>query len=168
MYFGTWVALEKTDGENGPLVVIPGSQRLPLLDRDAIARKKYSDLSQIKHMDNDLWGSYQSEIGRLCHENDLKEEEVHAKKGDTIIWHPLLVHGGAKILDSVRTRMSFVVHTTPKNVPVFHNDVFFNVEKPVPSEAPWEYDEIEGRFMMRTHSLSIGHAHPDFEFAELT
>jgi ectoine hydroxylase-related dioxygenase (phytanoyl-CoA dioxygenase family) len=168
MYFGTWVALEKTDRENGPLVVIPGSQRLPLLNRDAIAREKYSDLSQIKRMDNDLWNSYQGKIARLCQETGLKEEEVHVQKGDTIIWHPLLVHGGAKILDSARTRMSFVVHTTPKNIPVFHNDVFFNVEKPVVDEAPWEYDSIGGRFMMRTHNLSIGHANSTFDFAQLS
>ena len=28
MYFGTWLAFEKTDFENGPLIVIPGSHRL--------------------------------------------------------------------------------------------------------------------------------------------
>ena len=39
MYFGTWLALEDTDTNNGPLVVIPGSHKLPLFDRNLILEK---------------------------------------------------------------------------------------------------------------------------------
>jgi hypothetical protein len=167
MYFGTWTALEDTDAANGPLVVIPGSHRLPLLDRDAVARERYSDLSQIKDIDDDLWTIYQERLSSLCREKGLAAEEVHVRKGDTIIWHPLLAHGGAAIRDRARTRLSVVVHTTPKNVPVFHTNVFFNVNRPVPDRAPWTYEDVEGRLIKRARSLSIGHAHRDFDFSML-
>ena len=63
--------------------------------------------------------------------------------------------------------MSFVMHTTPKNVPVFHTDVFFDVNRLVPEKAPWSYDIDQGRMMMRTTQLSIGHAHLEFDFNQL-
>ena len=166
-YFGMWVALEGADSDNGPLRVVPGSHRLPLLDRNAIARQKYADVENVKPIDNDLWLIYQEQIGRLCAEHGLVEQEVHVEQGDTVIWHPLLVHGGAMIRNLARTRLSLVIHTTPKGVPVFHNDVFFNVSKAVTDLAPWSYTDIGGRFMMRAHSVSIGHAHDDFDFSKL-
>jgi ectoine hydroxylase-related dioxygenase (phytanoyl-CoA dioxygenase family) len=167
MYFGTWTALESTDAANGPLIVIPGSHRLPLLDRNAIAHERYQDLSEIKDMDDDLWSAYQHRINDICQEKGLVAEEVHVEKGDTIIWHPLLAHGGAKIQDQSRTRLSFVVHTTPRNTPVYHTDVFFDVNRRVRKKAPWSYDQFEGRWIMRSNSLTIGHAHQDFDFSQL-
>jgi hypothetical protein len=118
-------------------------------------------------MDNDLWDNYQNRVGRICEEKGLKVEEVHVGKGETIIWHPLLAHGGAKITDPERTRMSFVIHTTPMNVPVFHTDVFFDVKRPVPDKAPWSYDDVEGRMMAHTTHLTIGHAHTEYDFTRL-
>jgi len=167
MYFGTWTALEAADENNGPLVVVPGSQRLPLLDRDAIARQKYSDLTDIKDMDGDLWEIYQSRMANLCIEQGLTQRTVHINKGDTLIWHPLLVHGGAKINDIHRTRKSFVVHTTPKDVAVFKTDVFFNVDRRVPKRWQREYIEVDGRLLSTYPSLSIGHSHDDFDFGQL-
>lgn len=167
MYFGTWVALEDTDSGNGPLLVIPGSHRLPLLDRDAIAREKYTDLTQIEDMDTALWDKYQGQIAQISREQGLAVEEVHVRKGDTIIWHPLLAHGGAAIADRGRTRLSFVVHTTPRNVPVFHTDVFFNINRRVSNKARTTYDEVDGRQLMRS-TMTVGHSHKDFDFAQLS
>ena len=42
-YLGVWAALEDTDGENGPLLVVPGSHRLPPLDLHAMASELYGE-----------------------------------------------------------------------------------------------------------------------------
>jgi len=166
-YFGTWVALEDTDADNGPLLVIAGSHKLPLLDRHAMAAARYDDPNKIRQLDEGLWVDYQGEIGRRCASAGLQPTEVHVRARDAIIWHPLLVHGGSPIRDARRTRRSLVVHTTPIRTPVFKTDVFFNVHRPVPRRALWSYDDIGGRSMMHVDSLYVGHSHPTFDFASL-
>jgi ectoine hydroxylase-related dioxygenase (phytanoyl-CoA dioxygenase family) len=94
----------------------------------------------------------------------LFAEEVYVEKGDTIIWHPLLAHGGAKYKDLSRTRLSFVVHTTPDNVPVFHTDVFFNPGKKV-QKFKDAYRKVGDR-NVSYGKLSIGHK-DDFDFGSL-
>lgn len=168
MYFGCWVALENTDHHNAPLAAIPGSHRLPLFNRDEMARKYYSDLSKIKDIDTERWEEYQQQLLFRCDRDDLKAQEVHVGKADAIIWHPLLAHSGAQINDLYWTRMSFVMHTTPRDVPVFHTDVFFNANRPVPRKAPWCYDVDHGRLMMHTSHLAIGHDHPKYDFSKLS
>jgi ectoine hydroxylase-related dioxygenase (phytanoyl-CoA dioxygenase family) len=167
LYFGTWTALESTDGDNGPLLVIPGSQRLPLMDRDAMARQVYDNLADIKDIDGALWDIYQARIRSLSAEAGLKAEEVHVRNGDTIIWHPMLAHGGAPIRDKRRTRLSFVVHTTPKDVPVFRSKVFFDVKRRVSSKPEWSYDRVEGRLLNASNTLSVGHSHDGYDFQQL-
>jgi phytanoyl-CoA hydroxylase len=164
-YFGTWLALESTDTNNGPLQVIKGSHKLPLLERKEIASTVYEDPNEIKDIDDDLWNIYQSKIQETCLANGLKVEEVYVEKGDTIIWHPLLAHGGAQYKDKSRTRLSYVIHTTPDNVPVFHTDVFFNPEKKVVKYKQGDYRAYKGR-NISVGKLSIGHK-SDFDFDTL-
>jgi ectoine hydroxylase-related dioxygenase (phytanoyl-CoA dioxygenase family) len=57
-YFGTWLALEDTDADNGPLLVVKGSHKLPLLDRAKITSEVYSNFNDIKDIDDDLWNIY--------------------------------------------------------------------------------------------------------------
>ena len=45
-----------------------------------------------------------------------------AKKGDALIWHADLMHGGAMIEDPASTRMSFIAHFMPLGVmPTFYD-----------------------------------------------
>jgi ectoine hydroxylase-related dioxygenase (phytanoyl-CoA dioxygenase family) len=43
-----------------------------------------------------------------------------AKKGDVLIWHANLVHGGAPILNPALTRKSMVVHYYANDVIKYH------------------------------------------------
>ncbi len=165
-YFGTWLAMEDTDGQNGPLIVMKGGHKLPLLDREKIGYEFYKNLDDIPPQSEPMWNRYQTEVREQCTKNNLVEEQVHVKKGDTIIWHPLLPHGGAPILDWSKTRYSFVVHTTPVNTPVFHQNVFFNPKKSAVKKALWGYDEINDRKIAQTGPLSIGHG-STFDFSKL-
>lgn len=148
-YFGTWLALEDTYDNNGPLIVIPGSHKLnPLMiDKIKIAHQKYDDLKKINYLDEGLWNEYQREIKKLCFGNGLQLKEVYVKKGDTIIWHSLLAHGGAKIKYATRTRLSFVFHTTPHDTPVTQINTFFNPEAMVKMKAGYKYESQNGRYI---------------------
>jgi len=167
-YFGTWLALEDTNETNGPLTVIPGSHKLSpaLIDKIKIAKDKYPDLDNINPMDNDLWVNYQTELFKVCKEHNLTVKEVHAKKGDTIIWHPLLAHGGARIKDPAKTRMSLVIHTTPYDVPVFGQDVFYNPDKEVKLSSGFTYETINNRDIPQYATISIGHK-DNFDYTSL-
>jgi phytanoyl-CoA hydroxylase len=166
-YFGTWLAMEKTDHQNGPLIVMAKGHLLPQIDRAKIGAEFFVNANDIPANNEEMWNRYQTQVREMCTKMGLVEEEVHVNKGDTIIWHPLLPHGGAPIVDWNRTRYSFVVHTTPVNVPVYHQDVFFNPQRKVFKKAQWGYQKIGNRHIASTGGLSIGHGH-SFDFSTLS
>ena len=43
-------------------------------------------------------------------QRNLKPECLYANKGDLLIWHSQLFHGGSKIVDKTKTRKSLVTH----------------------------------------------------------
>lgn len=67
---------------------------------------------------------YQDEVVRRATTKGLAKKRIYVKKGDAILWHPLAPHGGAPIENPSRTRLSLVLHTILKGVPVFLMDVF--------------------------------------------
>jgi len=110
-----WVALEDTTHENGPLFYYPGSHKLPyLLNNDfnegetalTLGKKTYTD--------------YEDVIEDLIAQRGYAKEEFHARKGDILIWHANLVHGGAAIINKNSTRKSMVVHYYASDVIKYH------------------------------------------------
>jgi len=158
-YLGVWVAIEEANDQNGQLMVIRGGHLVPELDREALALEKYGSLENIPKMDNDMWVIYQKSVHQSCLDRGLKVEEISANPGDVIIWHPQLPHGGSPIKDMKRSRESFVMHTTPIGVPVYHQDVFFNPRKIYPETAPWVYMD-EGDRKYAAHQW-VDFAHKD-------
>jgi ectoine hydroxylase-related dioxygenase (phytanoyl-CoA dioxygenase family) len=156
-YFGVWVALEDTDESNGALQVVRGGHLQEELDLERIALRFFPDLDNIKSHSAELWDAYQKELQQQCAERGLFVGQVTVKKGDTIIWHPQLPHGGSPIRDIKRTRHSFVMHVTPIGVPVYQQDVFFNRKKVVASDAPWNYVERMGRRYAHFPAMSFAH-----------
>ncbi len=97
---GVWVALEDIDEDNGPLVYYPGSHKLPEYRmQDFGLRSSYDD----------YW-LYEQGIERLVQKHDLQPEYGLIKKGQAIIWHANLLHGGAAQRDNSRSRHSQVTH----------------------------------------------------------
>jgi ectoine hydroxylase-related dioxygenase (phytanoyl-CoA dioxygenase family) len=110
-----WIALEDVHHENGPLFYYPGSHKLPfLLNSDynqgetslTLGKKKYTD--------------YEDVLEEIISKSGFTRKEFHAKKGDVLIWHANLVHGGAPILNKRLTRKSMVVHYYAKDVIKYH------------------------------------------------
>ena len=100
-----WIALEDISVESGPLAYVPGSQRFPFYD---FGRGEYT-YDPSRHTPADVTAAmafYDSELQR----SGLPTRQFLAKRGEVLIWHSALMHGGAPPLDESHTRKSFVVH----------------------------------------------------------
>jgi hypothetical protein len=97
---GVWVAMEDIDEDNGPLIYYPGSHKL----------KEYSMESFGLEAGYHNYARYEQAIQGVLAQHKLEPELGIAKKGDIIIWHANLLHGGAPQKDRARTRHSQVTH----------------------------------------------------------
>ena len=101
----SWIALEDIDPRSGALIYVPGSQKLPFYEFEP--------------------GQYMFDGRRMSGEQALAAMRYHdeesarrgltthmfeAKRGDVLIWHSGLLHGGGPVGDEKLTRKSFVVH----------------------------------------------------------
>jgi ectoine hydroxylase-related dioxygenase (phytanoyl-CoA dioxygenase family) len=145
LYFGNTVYLEDADEENGCLEVLKGGNLIPELDRIGLAKEIYGNDTMIPNHDVRIWVEYQKRVVETGERLGLSRRKVSVKKGDALIWHPGLPHGGSRILNRSRTRYSFVFHTAPERVPVYHQNVFFAPQTPFSTVAGWGYVERNGR-----------------------
>jgi len=102
---GVWVALEKTDENNGPLEYFPGSHKLPIFNNQQIGCPHANKETPYEYYDK-----YVEQWKKLVNRLNLKREVFHAQKGQAIIWASNLLHGGMAHLDKKRTRHSQVTH----------------------------------------------------------
>lgn len=157
-YFGMWVALEDANEHNGALTVIPGAHLLPELDRESIALRVFSSVDDIDPFSPHLWEEYQQAVLQQCTEQGLAPTTVSMRKGDTLIWHPQLPHGGTGIISAGSTRHSVVFHTTPYGVPVYKQDAFFNPRAIRSDKSPWVYSGGDKhRFALTSTGISFAH-----------
>ena len=97
---GVWVALEAIDEDNGPLIYYPGSHKLPYYSmQDLGLEPGYQNYPQ-----------YEQKIQQLIADEGFESELGVVKKGEALIWHANLLHGGAPRKDLERSRHSQVTH----------------------------------------------------------
>lgn len=117
---GVWFALEKVDKFNGPLVIVPGSHKLPIIDFSILNLPIPKSSKELKH----YYTIYEQYLEELIKEKKMKKKEVYLNKGDAIIWAANLLHGGTKIIKNKRTRYSQVVHYHFKGLEKIYNPCF--------------------------------------------
>jgi len=125
---GVWVALEDIDTENGPLVYYPGSHRWPHYNNEHIGVNAWHLPSRSAHAPQ-----YQKLWDKLIAIHGATPERFAAKKGQAIIWHARLMHGGDKQNVPMRSRFSQVTHYyfkdcayyTPQYSDPFYGNIFF-------------------------------------------
>ena len=110
-----WMALEPTDADNGPLLYYPGSHKLPYIKNADLGLKENKFF-----LDENPNAKYEKKIQEVLVENNLQALEFYADKGDVLIWHGNLVHGGKKMLDKNRTRKSMVIHYLREDTLCWH------------------------------------------------
>jgi len=110
-----WIALEDTQPDNGPLFYYPGSHRLPyLLNSDFNEGETALQLGKKDYVD------YEDKIAQQIEQLSLQPEVFLAKKGDMLIWHANLIHGGMPVKNPALTRKSMVIHYYAKDVIKYH------------------------------------------------
>lgn len=104
----SWIALEDVAEGSGELVYYPGSHRFP----------EFQYAPGRKHWRPDLDGDapharHLSGLDAMAAERGIAKTVFRPKKGDALIWHADLAHGGGEIRDPGLTRRSFVTHYCP-------------------------------------------------------
>ena len=69
---GAWVALEKTNQFNGPIVLVPGSHKLPIIDYNVLGVKKPKSLKSLKNS----YRHYENYVKKLLNLKNLKKENL--------------------------------------------------------------------------------------------
>ncbi len=96
----SWIALEDTTEDNGPLTYFPGSHKI----------RPYLFSKGTTHIINKELPAFENYINKEIEQRGLTAETFLAKKGDVFIWHSQLFHGGRPIKDKSKTRKSLVTH----------------------------------------------------------
>jgi len=112
---GVWIALEDVGPDQGPLFFYPGSHKLDyVLSEEIDAGDNYLLLGK------NAYNKYEAAIDELIKRNNFPKVEFHAKKGDVLLWHANLLHGGSKIINPELTRKSMVLHFFARDVIRYH------------------------------------------------
>jgi len=110
-----WIALEDVGPEQGPLHYFPGSHTLPYLMNDA-----YQNEGDGLKIGPQPYEKYEEMIAKVVEERKLEKQIFAAKKGDVLIWHANLLHGGEAHQDKSKTRKSMVFHYYANDVVCYH------------------------------------------------
>lgn len=115
-FVGCWIAMEDIAEGTGELQYYVGSHRIPeyvWFGRGRAKPYEYED-------DRDFLRHVREESER----RGCTLQRFRPKKGDVLLWHADLVHGGSKRVHKHITRQSFVTHFSPVDVdPEYWNDV---------------------------------------------
>lgn len=110
-----WIALEDIQENSGPLFYYPGSHKLPYLLND-----DFGNISNAWMLGRKNYTDYEDVIGELIIKKQLQPQVFLSKKGDMLVWHANLLHGGAPINNPLLTRKSMVIHYYAKDVIKYH------------------------------------------------
>ncbi len=114
-----WVALEDMTDQNGSLIYVPGSHKLPIFD---FYDMKVNVPEYGKQFDS--YSEYEEFIKQLVEVQELEVKPLICKKGQALIWSANLIHGGDIIRDVDSTRYSQVTHYYYDDCDVYYSPMF--------------------------------------------
>jgi hypothetical protein len=102
---GVWFALEDIHPDSGPLVYYPGSHRLPYLSAESLGLTPEQVASEPhpQKFFEPHWRTLVQELG-------VQPSTFLPRKGQALVWHANLLHGGRPVADRSTSRWSQVVH----------------------------------------------------------
>ncbi len=110
-----WVALEDVSPESGPVYYYPGSHKLPYLMSEDLESRS-GPLFVAKGKDEE----YKRRLIAGVEQAGIEPVEFLAERGDVLVWHANLVHGGNAIASNGSTRRSLVAHYFARDVLCYH------------------------------------------------
>jgi hypothetical protein len=111
----TWTALEDVEEGCGPLVYYPKSHRLPFISTEDYDSGN-TRFSIGKHSNK----HYEDKIEEIIQTHGLEKKTFLPRRGDVLIWHANLLHGGSPITRPNATRKSMVCHYYAEGVICYH------------------------------------------------
>ena len=98
-----WIPYEDAHADSGLLFYYPSSHKIPKFNfgKMRILKKEISLFNQIQ---------FSEYLDKACKELGIEKKILLIKKGDILIWHGGLAHGGSIINNLEMTRKSFVCH----------------------------------------------------------
>ena len=113
----SWIALEDVTAGSGELIYYPGSHRFQhFLFSDAHKSWVQDRDGQEQHK------TFLKSLHQQASDLGIKKDSFIAQKGDVLIWHADLAHGGSKIKNDM-TRRSLVAHYCPLSVKPKYKDI---------------------------------------------
>ena len=144
-FLGVWTALEDVMPDAGPLVYYEGGHLVSEEELALEAIRMHPDGSLAHEELADARNRrYLALVDERCRDAGCPRVTRTVQKGDTLIWHPLLPHGGAPIENPSATRTSIVYHMVPRSAPVLPIYSYWGIEPRPPREEP-KYVECMGR-----------------------
>ncbi len=114
----TWTAMEDVSPESGPLVYYPGSHKLPYyLSNDVGISPRECLLNHAAAYSQ----RYEPFMQELIKEEGLERVVFTPKKGDMLIWHANLLHGGTPRKARGLSRKSVVCHYFAHGAVSYHD-----------------------------------------------
>jgi ectoine hydroxylase len=111
----SWMALEDIDEGSGLLQYYPGSHRLKYL-----MSEDYESGNNKLFIGSNNYPQYEAKVAAVIAQHQLQPQQFKAKKGDLLVWHANLLHGGTPITNPHATRKSMVAHYFAKGVLCYH------------------------------------------------
>ena len=112
---GVWIALDDINESNGPLHYYPGSHKLPYyLNSD------YDNEGSSMLIGKKSYTAYEEMIAGKIAAKGIQKKIFTAQKGDLLVWHANLFHGGEPHTDKTLTRKSMVLHYFKKDSICYH------------------------------------------------
>lgn len=152
-FLGIWNALEDIKPGSGPLIYYPKGHKI-LEDKDLYLNKDIKINNYFKN------------IELACIKAGLEKIEYYPNKGDTLIWHPQLPHGGFNKFKKGFSRKSFVYHCIPDNTLIYGTDLFFESRKRLPIKQLKTLN-FSGNIMLDQIKPRFFHNYLDGNFDEL-
>ncbi len=113
-----WIAFEDIHPDSGPLEYYPGSHRLPYIFSRELG-------ISVEDMQKEGYSSYKASyepmVRKMVATGGLQPRYFAARKGDVLVWHANLLHGGSPRNDLSLTRKALVAHYFAKGAFVYHD-----------------------------------------------
>lgn len=113
----SWIALEDIHPESGPLIYYPGSHRLPY----SLARECGIGVEEGQGGYGAYHEKYEPFVQKIIEEHGLEPAYFEANRGDMLIWHANLLHGGSPRRDLRWTRKALVCHYFAEGCVCYHD-----------------------------------------------
>lgn len=102
---GVWIPLADVSADSGPLVYYPGSHRLPYHSAASLGLTP-DQVAAEPHPQRFFEPVWQEDVGREA----LEPQLFLPRRGQILVWHANLLHGGSPVLNRQARRWSQVVH----------------------------------------------------------